>query len=242
MQVCQLMASKKKKKSIRPWINSNGNSSHCSTGLEGKVNAFLLHNQSLLMARQRSLRMQTLAAPASYNIWHQSSNFVISLRSNNFLCGTARQCVFPKPPGSQVLHVGERSPLKEPAEAQAARAERQGPLSHRPPATAAVTPSRSGLLKTPAAKLNNDYEVLNTAVMKVTGPRSSFSWTKTYFTAAQAVTPVGKASWDWLWTRAVRHGSTFSRSECGWDLRHQLKIRHLVSLCRRTTLSIALAK
>lgn len=106
------------------------------TSLEGKANAFLLHNQSLLMARQRSLRTQTLAVPASYNIWHQSSNFVISPRSNNFLCATARQCVFPNPPYSQVLHFGERRPLRVPAKAQpalrqrprAAEAERESSL------------------------------------------------------------------------------------------------------------------
>ena len=70
------------------------------------------------MVRQRSLRTQTLAVPASYNIWHQSSNFVISLRSNNFLRATARQCVFPNLPYSQVLHFGESSPLSMPANAQ----------------------------------------------------------------------------------------------------------------------------
>lgn len=125
-------------KSTRQWINSNGNSAHCCTGLEGKAHAFLLHNQSLLMARQRSLRMQTLAVPASYNIWHQSSNFVISPRSNNFLCATARQCAFPNPPYSQVLHFGERRPLSVPANTQTvlrqrpreARAEREGSLSN----------------------------------------------------------------------------------------------------------------
>lgn len=34
--------------------------------------------------------------------------------------------------------------------------------------------------------MNNDYGVLNTAVMKVTGPHSSFSWTKTSLKARQA--------------------------------------------------------
>lgn len=40
--------------------------------------------------------------------------------------------------------------------------------------------------------MNNDYEVLNKAVMKVTGPHCSFSWTKNYFTESYAVTPVGQ--------------------------------------------------
>lgn len=44
--------------------------------------------------------------------------------------------------------------------------------------------------------MNNDYGVLNTAVIKVTGPHSSFSWTKSSFTEGQAGTAVGKASWD----------------------------------------------
>lgn len=94
--------------------------------------------------------------------------------------------------------------------------------------------------------MDNDYEVLNKAVMKVTGPRSSFSWTKNYFTEPHAVTPVGQrklgltleiSSYTEIQSFAAQNAA-----ETELHLRHQLKICHIVSLCLHTTLSIVPAK
>lgn len=74
-----------------------------------KANPFILHNQPLLLARQRALRMK------HWLCWHPitsapGSDSVISPWNSDFLCAAARQCVFPRAPRSQVPHFGESNP------------------------------------------------------------------------------------------------------------------------------------
>lgn len=94
--------------------------------------------------------------------------------------------------------------------------------------------------------MNNDYEALNKAVMKVTGPRSSFSWTKAYFTAPCAVTPVGqrKLGLTLAISSYTEIQSSAAQNAAATDLhlRHHLKICHVDSICLHTTFSTVLAK
>lgn len=98
----QLMVSKEKKKSGQ-WPNPNSNTTHYSLKATLPITAQVCKAkqtpsppaQSALVSSkaESSPNANICCAGVLYNIWHQSSNFVISPRSNNFLCATARQCL-----------------------------------------------------------------------------------------------------------------------------------------------------
>lgn len=76
-----------------------------------KANPFILHNQSLLMARQRALRMQTLTVLVSCTISTRALTLLFPRGAATFFVPAARQCGFPRTPHSQVLPWGESRPL-----------------------------------------------------------------------------------------------------------------------------------
>lgn len=196
--------------------------------------------------------MQMRSVPASYNVWHQNLNFVISPRSNNFLCATAGQCVFPNLPGSQVLHLGERAHWARCHAPQTGSAASPGGRRQRgllvTPGEPCDTPALGSIKKVHRLNyMNNDYRDLNEVVMKPMWPRSSFSRTKNWL----QWNPCSKT---WLqskpgptlevsrYTETLPPAARNAAEREELHLRQQLKSQHMVSSNLHTICSVFLPK